>query len=268
MKINIREKMKLSIITINYNNLEGLKRTYDSVISQTCQDFEWIIIDGGSTDGSKEFIEEHQDSFAYWCSEPDKGVYNAMNKGIAKANGEYLNFMNSGDEYADERVIEEFIDTKWEEDVILGDAFFVGEFETEKIHPEEQDLDFDFIRNGGICHQAAFIKRVLFTHYGLYDESYKIIADWKFFIEVLMLHGQKYRHWDRKVARYDIYGLSSRLENQKLHIAERIRLYKEYERIYRSLEKRDKRIQELDLPVLMIFRRKILAKVNKLLKNK
>ena len=137
--------MKLSIITINYNNLEGLKRTYESVVSQTCQDFEWIIIDGGSTDGSKEFIEEHRDKFAYWCSEPDKGIYNAMNKGISKAKGEYLNFMNSGDEYADERVIEEFIDTKWEEDVILGDAFFVGEFETEKIHPEEQDLDFDFL---------------------------------------------------------------------------------------------------------------------------
>ena len=77
--------MKLSIITINYNNKAGLQKTIDSVVAQTWRDFEWIIIDGGSTDGSKELIEQYQQHFAYWCSEPDKGVYNAMNKGIDKA---------------------------------------------------------------------------------------------------------------------------------------------------------------------------------------
>ena len=80
--------MKLSIITINYNNKAGLQKTIDSVICQTWKDYEWIIIDGGSTDGSKELIEQYQQYFAYWCSEPDKGVYNAMNKGITKAKGE------------------------------------------------------------------------------------------------------------------------------------------------------------------------------------
>ena len=85
--------MKLSIITINYNNKEGLQRTIDSVIGQTWHDFEWIIIDGGSKDGSKELIEQYQQYFAYWCSEPDKGVYNAMNKGIKHAQGEYLLFL-------------------------------------------------------------------------------------------------------------------------------------------------------------------------------
>ena len=92
--------MKLSIITVNLNNLEGLKKTYESVVSQTFTDYEWLVIDGGSTDGSREFIEQHQDKFAYWCSEPDKGIYNAMNKGIVRAKGEYLNFMNSGDYFA------------------------------------------------------------------------------------------------------------------------------------------------------------------------
>ena len=73
--------MKLSIITVNLNNLEGLKRTYESVVCQTfTDDYEWIVIDGGSTDGSREFIEQHQDKFAFWCSEPDKGIYNAMYK--------------------------------------------------------------------------------------------------------------------------------------------------------------------------------------------
>ena len=88
--------MKLSIITVNLNNRDGLQRTIDSVVSQTFTDYEWIVIDGGSTDGSRELIGQHQDRFAYWCSEPDKGIYNAMNKGIAHAKGEWLQFLNSG----------------------------------------------------------------------------------------------------------------------------------------------------------------------------
>ena len=88
---------KLSIITINYNNLEGLKRTVESVINQTSKEFEYIVIDGGSNDGSGAYIESKSEHIDYWVSEPDKGIYNAMNKGIAKASGEYLLFLNSGD---------------------------------------------------------------------------------------------------------------------------------------------------------------------------
>ena len=89
--------MILSIITINYNNSDGLQRTIESVLSQTWTDFEWIVIDGGSTDGSLDIIKKHASHFSFWCSEPDTGIYNAMNKGITHAKGEYLNFMNSGD---------------------------------------------------------------------------------------------------------------------------------------------------------------------------
>ena len=92
---------KFSIITINYNNLEGLKRTVESVVNQTWQEFEYIVIDGGSTDGSAVYIESQKDKFDYWVSEPDKGIYNAMNKGIKVATGEYLLFLNSGDELID-----------------------------------------------------------------------------------------------------------------------------------------------------------------------
>ena len=97
--------MKLSIITINYNNLAGLQRTIDSVVCQTWHDYEWIIIDGGSSDGSKELIEQYQEYITYWCSEPDKGIYNAMNKGIDHAHGDYLIFMNSGDAFASKKCI-------------------------------------------------------------------------------------------------------------------------------------------------------------------
>ena len=84
--------MKYSIITINYNNCDGLRKTIESVISQSYKDYEFIIIDGGSTDGSRDVIEQHSRSIDYWVSEPDKGVYNAMNKGIRQAKGDYLNF--------------------------------------------------------------------------------------------------------------------------------------------------------------------------------
>lgn len=116
--------MKLSIITVNLNNLEGLKKTYDSVVCQTFTDYEWLVIDGGSTDGSREFIEQHQDKFAYWCSEPDKGIYNAMNKGIVRAKGEYLNFMNSGDCFACEETVAEVFGKNRTADILYGYSFY------------------------------------------------------------------------------------------------------------------------------------------------
>ena len=91
------DKPTLSIITVNLNNCDGLQKTIDSVVGQTFTDYEWIVIDGGSMDGSRELIEQYADCLAYWCSEPDNGIYNAMNKGISRATGEWLLFLNSGD---------------------------------------------------------------------------------------------------------------------------------------------------------------------------
>ena len=118
---------KLSIITINYNNLEGLKKTFESVFMQTYQDFEYIVIDGGSTDGSKEYIAENADKINYWVSEPDKGVYHAMNKGIMKANGEYLLFINSGDELFENNTIEKSLSNLHTEEIIAGNLNFISE---------------------------------------------------------------------------------------------------------------------------------------------
>ena len=99
--------MKLSIITVNLNNRDGLQKTIDSVVSQTFKDYEWIVIDGGSTDGSKELIEQYADHFTDWVSEPDKGIYNAMNKGIGMASGEYIQFLNSGDSLVSGHVVDQ-----------------------------------------------------------------------------------------------------------------------------------------------------------------
>ena len=177
--------MKLSIITINYNNREGLQKTIDSVVSQTWRDFEWIIIDGGSTDGSKELIEQYQQHFAYWCSEPDKGVYNAMNKGIAKARGEYLNFMNSGDCFYESDTLDKvFSNNNVTEDIIYGDWVRQESDRNVFFHaPQEASLFTFYVDN--TCHQAMFIKTSILKTKG-YDENYHIYADWARWIEMMI----------------------------------------------------------------------------------
>ena len=213
--------MKLSIITINYNNLEGLKRTYESVVSQTCQDFEWIIIDGGSTDGSKEFIEEHQGQFAYWCSEPDKGVYNAMNKGIAKATGEYLNFMNSGDCFYDEHTLKNVFSQELVADLVYGDWIRVyPDHEEYKAAPPKAFYATVFFDN--VCHQAMLIKSKVLKQRG-YDDNMHILADWKRWIE-MSLEGQTFQYIPLTICRFEAtMGLSENVSEQ--HSRERERLY-------------------------------------------
>ena len=215
--------MKLSIITVNYNDRNGLQKTIDSVVSQTFQDFEWIIVDGGSTDGSKELIEQYQDHFSYWCSEPDKGVYNAMNKGIVHTKGEYLNFMNSGDCFTSDRVLEEVFKKDCEADILYGNVVTLkgNKYNTLKAIHSDRIKGIDLI-SSTICHQAAFIRRNLFYKYGLYDEKLKIVSDWKFFFEVILFHKCSVKYLNLDVVNYDLNGMSSvntdKLEEERLKV--------------------------------------------------
>ena len=194
--------MKVSVITINYNNRDGLEKTIHSTINQTSKDFEFIIIDGASTDGSVEAIKRHADKINYWSSEPDKGIYNAMNKGIGKANGVYCIFMNSGDSFYSENVIEEFIRLSDDSDIVCGDTW-LG-----KLKEAPDEITFDTLYNLSICHQSAFIRTSLMKKY-LYDESLKIVADRKFFLQALILENCSYKHINTIVANYDITGFSA-----------------------------------------------------------
>ncbi len=200
--------MKLSIITINYNHLDGLKRTYESVVGQTWQDFEWIVIDGGSTDGSREFIEEHKDWFSYWCSEPDKGVYHAMNKGIAKALGEYLNFMNSGDMFFDSGSLATVFLKERSADVLYGAMLLAdGTLDHEPMMKTRLHW-FDFYNNT-LPHQASFIRRELFARVGSYDESFRISADWYFFAKAFVRYGASVEFIPSVLARFEGGGCSA-----------------------------------------------------------
>ncbi|MBT8324244.1 MAG: glycosyltransferase, partial [Winogradskyella sp.] len=130
--------LKLSIITVNFNNAEGLKKTVDSVTAQTWKDFEYIIIDGSSTDGSTEVIKANKNIIDRWVSEPDEGVYQAMNKGISMANGEYLLFLNSGDHFYKDDVLEKFHKELKEQDLIYFNLNVVeGKKDFIKEYPEK-----------------------------------------------------------------------------------------------------------------------------------
>ena len=117
----MKDKLILSIITINLNNREGLRKTIESVVNQTFQDFEFIVIDGASTDGSVEVIQDYP-RINYWISEPDTGIYNAMNKGIAKATGEYCLFLNSGDTLFQINTLTGILQSNPKGDIIFGNV--------------------------------------------------------------------------------------------------------------------------------------------------
>ena len=202
--------MKLSIITVNPNNLEGLKKTYESVVCQTFTDYEWLVIDGGSTDGSREFIEQHQDKFAYWCSELDKGIYNAMNKGIVRAKGEYLNFMNSGDCFASEETLTGVFDKERKADILYGyvtNRVINGEFHHSSLMKQVVCWYDLFLYT--IPHQGAFIRKTMFTIVGLYEEKCKIVADWKWFVVAILIHKASYEFIPYKIAVMQEVGISS-----------------------------------------------------------
>lgn len=200
--------MKLSIITINYNNLAGLKKTIDSVIAQTYKDYEWIVIDGGSTDGSKELLEQYQSHFAYWCSEPDKGIYNAMNKGISYAKGEYLQFLNSGDWLYEDSTLDKAIgqiDNKY--DIYYGDMV---QMDNDKIYNHisySDELGFFFFPYNNICHQATFYRHSLFDN-NPYDESFSIVSDWAMNMHLLFM-GCTFKHIKQYIVYYDLSGISA-----------------------------------------------------------
>lgn len=185
--------MKLSIITINYNNLKGLEKTIESVVSQTFNDFEYIIIDGGSTDGSKEFIEKSAAKFSYYVSEKDNGIYNAMNKGIVKATGEYVLFLNSGDWFIESSILKNSINYVTEADIVYADGYIEkgdGSRILIKI-PEAPGLKF--FSKTSLFHPSSFIKKDLFEKFGLYNEENKIVSDWEFFIKTMLINKVSYQ---------------------------------------------------------------------------
>jgi glycosyltransferase involved in cell wall biosynthesis len=207
--------MKISIITINLNNAVGLKKTILSVLCQTFRDFEFIIVDGGSTDGSYEIISQHDTSLSSWVSEPDNGIYNAMNKGIALAKADYMLFLNSGDSLVNEGVLTEVASRLGVADIVYGNLR-IGHKGAYHDHVYPNRLTFSYFLGYSIGHPATFIKRALFEKVGMYDESMLICADWAFFIRAIGLFKASYQHIELTVAVFHTDGISCLDENRQI----------------------------------------------------
>lgn len=200
--------MKLSIITINYNDKTGLESTIKSVISQSFNDFQYIVIDGGSTDGSQEIIERHKDKLDIAISEKDSGIYNAMNKGARFATGEYLLFLNSGDSLLDATVLEKVFNTKPQSDIVSCQCLDYDNAHTYlKIPPKNISL-FTFT-SSSLPHPSSFIKKSLFDKIGGYSEEYRVMSDWCFFIDALLIERCTYSTLPITVSKFNCFGISS-----------------------------------------------------------
>ena len=218
--------MKLSIITINYNNLSGLRKTVESVFAQTCRDFEYIIIDGASTDGSKEYLDsikvnnvadkantDNKLQITNYklqiISEPDTGIYNAMNKGIRASHGDYLLMLNSGDYLVGSNVVAHILPELDGTDIIQGNTICTRNGKTFVNRGYgKSDINYIDVQKGYFLHQASFCRRTLFEQYGYFDESYKIAGDTVFYIRCLGKGNATFKYVNQTIAYYEGGGVS------------------------------------------------------------
>lgn len=222
-------KPLFSIITINYNNALGLRDTINSVYNQTNKDFEYIIIDGGSVDGSTEIIEEfkimnlsteNEEKFKFQSvSETDSGIYNAMNKGLSRATGEYCFFLNSGDYFASSEVLDKIAESNPTEEIIYGNLIICLNGKVTEKAIGKKKLSFMDLYLSALKHQSTFIRRDLFNRVGFYNESLKIVADFEFFLKTVGIEKATYRYLNVDIAYFDNDGISN--NSHRLRIKER-----------------------------------------------
>lgn len=206
--------MILSIITINKNNKIGLQKTMESVFMQDFNDFEYIVIDGASTDGSLETIQRFNDSTTqqfFWISKPDSGVYQAMNKGIGMATGEYLLFLNSGDFLVDNNVLKRiFEDYTLTADIICARCNVSDKGIVIWTSNPPKYITFGTLYYQGLAHQSTFIKRQLFHRLGYYREDFRYNSDIEFWYRAIILNNVSTYTIDVIVSDYNLDGISSK----------------------------------------------------------
>ncbi len=220
--------MKLSIITVCLNIKNEIERTCESIINQTYQDFEWIVIDGGSTDGTLDILEKYKSRINILVSENDNGIYNAMNKGIKRSNGKYLNFMNGGDCFYNNNTLENAIKYfNTNADVYYSYAQFVVPDNKSFLKTTPRLLIEKYFIHDCIPHQSTFIKKELFVKYGYYNENFKIVSDYENWI-IFMRNNCNFEFIDLITAVHYYDGISVSPEYTKIHSVERKAVIKKY----------------------------------------
>lgn len=205
---------KLSIVSINYNNASGLKDTLESICKSTLPRnlVEFIVIDGASSDESVALIEEYKDYIDYWVSEPDQGIFHAMNKGMAQASGEYINFMNSGDAFCDGILVHDFI-LNLKEDIVYGDIW-LKEGSKQTFNKQTEMLDWMYFLGRTICHQSVFMRTELCKEYP-FRLDYPIMGDWIQLFNILRLEQATVLHIPKAICIYDVVGVSNTQEHKR-----------------------------------------------------
>lgn len=234
--------IKLSIVTINRNNGIGLEKTIESVLNQSFKDIEYIVIDGGSTDNSKTIMQQFSQYIDIAISEQDAGIYNAMNKGLAKANGEYILFLNSGDILYAPNVLQELLNEISGEDYFYGNVVLMNDAQEIKILPSAETIYFaDQYQHNLPMQPVFFAKKKLLQQFGGFDEQYKIIADVVLIAKICSLN-LRYKFINIPVTLFDTNGISSQKKNQAKIYKERQHFVKstfpqyleDFERLYKK----------------------------------
>jgi glycosyltransferase involved in cell wall biosynthesis len=219
----------ISIITVCYNEEKNIKKTCESISNQKYKNFEWMIVDGKSTDKTLSIIKKYKKNITSLTSEKDTGVYNAMNKGIAKTKGEYLLFLNGGDYFKNKDTLQKaanFIQKdKKENEIYYGDLLYEN---GETVSYSKAKLDEKFFISKTISHQATFIKKDLFKKIGKYNEKYEVVADFDFWIKAIINGKAKVKYLPVVISVFDLSGMSTDYKVAKQHIKERIEVLLAY----------------------------------------
>jgi len=219
-------KPKLSVITVVYNNVQHVERTLQSVLNQTYIDIEYIVIDGASTDGTLDIIERYKNQITKLISEPDTGIYDAMNKGLTLATGDYVLFMNSGDEFYSPQTVAQVFAAADNADIYYGETEMIndkGESLGQRRHKAPAQFTWRSFKYGmSVSHQAIYIKRELIDRY---DPQYQLSADIDWIIRAAR-KAENIVNVNQYVAKYLVGGMSKAKHRQSLQ--ERFAIMKRY----------------------------------------
>lgn len=207
----MERKPLVTIITVCYNAKCGLEKTICSVSGQKYGNKEYVVIDGGSSDGTLDVLKYNTSAIDYWKSEPDRGIYDAMNKGIGAAHGEWLVFMNAGDVFSDDEALAKMMASVGDGVRILrGNIIRVyGKMRVKSCGVTTQNPVLMDMFDNTFHHQACLIQKSLFDEFGLYSTEYKLCSDWKFFFDCVVLHHVKSQYVDITLAEFQMNGASS-----------------------------------------------------------
>jgi len=183
--ISTSQSPKLSIITICYNAEKYILDTFNSIREQTNKKIEYIVIDGGSTDSTLDLIKANSDIIDYWCSEPDDGIADAMNKGILKSKGDYIMFLHADDYFVDSLSVERILHSvESNEEIVVFDVLFESNGKKEAASPRKLNIYTKL--KLPFCHQGVVCSRKLFDRVGIFDKNFRITMDYDFFLRAYL----------------------------------------------------------------------------------